>query len=37
MDLKIASIVLAQGATLLSRNLSDFGQTKDLKAEDWTS
>ena len=30
MDLKIASIVLAHGATLLSRNLRDFHQVADL-------
>jgi tRNA(fMet)-specific endonuclease VapC len=36
MDLKIAAIVLAQGATLLSRNLSDFGRIPGLTVEDWT-
>jgi tRNA(fMet)-specific endonuclease VapC len=36
MDLKIAAIVLARDATLLSRNLSDFRKVPDLKVEDWT-
>jgi len=36
MDLKIAAVVLSKGATLLSRNLSDFGRIEGLKAEDWT-
>lgn len=35
MDLKIASIVLAHNATLLSRNLRDFQQVPGLKVEDW--
>ena len=37
MDLKIASIVLAHNATLLSRNLRDFQQVPGLKMEDWLS
>ena len=37
MDLKIASIVLAHNATLLSRNLRDFQQVPGLKTEDWFS
>ena len=37
MDLKIAAIVLARDATLLSRNLDDFSQIPDLRVEDWTS
>lgn len=37
MDLKIASIAIANDATLLTRNLSDFGRVPDLKAEDWAS
>ena len=36
MDLKIASIVLAQKATLLSRNLIDFRKVPGLPVEDWT-
>jgi len=36
MDLRIAAIVLAQDATLLSRNLSDFRKVPGLKVEDWT-
>ena len=36
MDLKIAAIVLVHDATLLSRNLSDFGKIPGLKVEDWT-
>jgi tRNA(fMet)-specific endonuclease VapC len=35
MDLKIASIVLAHDATLLSRNLRDFQQVPGLRVEDW--
>jgi len=35
MDLKIASIVLAHNAILLSRNLRDFHQVPDLRVEDW--
>lgn len=35
LDLKIAAIVLAQEATLLSRNLADFGQISGLNVEDW--
>jgi tRNA(fMet)-specific endonuclease VapC len=37
MDLKIAAIVLANDATLLSRNLVDFGRITGLKVEDWTA
>ncbi len=36
MDLKIASIALARGATMLTRNLKDFNRVPDLKVEDWT-
>lgn len=37
MDLKIAAIVLANNATLLSRNLRDFGGLPNLRVEDWIS
>lgn len=37
MDLRIASIVIANGATLLSRNLKDFTRVPELKVEDWLS
>lgn len=36
MDLKIAAIAIANNATLLTRNLSDFSQIKGLRIEDWT-
>ena len=36
MDLKIAAIVLAHDAMLLSKNLSDFRKVSGLKVEDWT-
>jgi tRNA(fMet)-specific endonuclease VapC len=36
MDLKIAAIALANDATLLSRNLADFGKVPTLRVEDWT-
>jgi tRNA(fMet)-specific endonuclease VapC len=36
MDLKIAAIALAKGATLLSRNLKDFRKIPGLVVEDWT-
>jgi tRNA(fMet)-specific endonuclease VapC len=37
MDLKIASIVLAHNATLLSRNLRDFHHVPGLRVADWLS
>lgn len=37
MDLKIASICLAQGATLLTRNHVDFEMVPKLRIEDWLS
>lgn len=37
MDLKIASICLANDGTLLSRNLKDFDQVPGLRVEDWLS
>jgi tRNA(fMet)-specific endonuclease VapC len=36
MDLKIAAIAIANDATLLTRNLSDFSKIPDLKTEDWS-
>jgi tRNA(fMet)-specific endonuclease VapC len=36
MDLKIAAIVLAREATLLTRNLGHFIKVPGLKIEDWT-
>ena len=36
MDLKIASIAIANEAILISRNLSDFEQVPDLSVKDWT-
>lgn len=35
MDLRIASIVLAHHATLLSRNLRDFRLVPGLRVENW--
>lgn len=37
MDLKIAAIVLARNATLLSRNRQDFERIPGLQVEDWTA
>ena len=37
MDLRIASIALARGYTVLTRNLVDFEKVPGLAAEDWTS
>ena len=36
MDLKIASIALAQQASLLTRNVADFRRVPGLHVEDWT-
>ena len=36
LDLRIASIAVATGSTLLSRNLRDFRQVPGLRVEDWT-
>jgi tRNA(fMet)-specific endonuclease VapC len=36
MDLRIAAIVLANNATRITRNLSDFRKVPGLRAEDWT-
>jgi tRNA(fMet)-specific endonuclease VapC len=35
MDIKIASIALAQNSILLSRNVSDFQKVPGLRVEDW--
>ena len=36
MDLKIASITIAQKSLLISRNLSDYDKIPNLRVEDWT-
>ena len=35
MDLKIACIVMGHGATLLTRNATDFEQVPGLRHENW--
>ncbi|MBL8207881.1 MAG: type II toxin-antitoxin system VapC family toxin [Blastocatellia bacterium] len=37
MDLKIAAIAIANNATLLSRNLKDFGKIPTLQVDDWAA
>jgi tRNA(fMet)-specific endonuclease VapC len=36
MDLKIAAVALANQATVLTRNLSDFNKVPGLRIEDWS-
>ena len=36
MDLRIASVALARGFAVLTRNLVDFERVPGLAAEDWT-
>jgi tRNA(fMet)-specific endonuclease VapC len=37
MDLRIASVVLVHGATLLTMNRRDYDQVPGLRVEDWTT
>ena len=37
MDLKIAAVVLAQNAILITRNTRDFGSIESLQIEDWSA
>ena len=36
MDLRIAATALANGMTVLTRNIVDFGRVPNLTVEDWT-
>lgn len=37
MDLRIAAIVIANRATLITANVRDFAMIDDLRVEDWMS
>jgi tRNA(fMet)-specific endonuclease VapC len=37
MDLKIAAIALVHSATVLTRDLKDFGRVPEVGVEDWTA
>jgi tRNA(fMet)-specific endonuclease VapC len=37
MDLRIAAIALANSATVITRNVSDFNRVPNLRVEDWTT